>query len=86
MMATLMMAGAAGMAPGLYDSGIGEDPWKNEDDIDRKRRLHKMNPVNMSEHEFLVRGEYIMARDRKTALKIYANRHPETKNKKRKKR
>lgn len=41
MMATLMMAAAGGMAPGLYDTGIGEDTWKNESDEERKRRMFK---------------------------------------------
>ena len=85
MMATLMMAAAAGMAPGMYDTGVGEDPWKDESDEERKRRLHSLNPVDRSEREFIVKGERIMANDKKTALKIYANRHPEAKGKKRKK-
>lgn len=85
MMATLMMAAAGGMAPGLYDTGIGEDPWKNESDEERKRRMHKLNPIDTSQREFIIKGERIMAHDKKTALKIYANRHPEAKGKKRKK-
>ncbi len=36
------------------------------------------------EHEFVIKGERIMARDKKTAIKIYANRHPEAKGKKHK--
>lgn len=36
---------------------------------------HKLNPVNLTEHEFIIHGEKIMARNKKTALKIYANRH-----------
>lgn len=31
--------------------------------------------VDYQEHEFIIHGEAIMARNRKTALKIYANRH-----------
>ena len=84
-MASLMMASMAGMAPGLYDYDPGDGPWKNEDEAGRKRRLHRMNPVDTTEREFNIKGERIMARDRKTALKIYANRHPETKNRKRRK-
>jgi hypothetical protein len=30
--------------------------------------------VNMQEHEFVIHGEKIMARNKKTAMKIYANR------------
>lgn len=36
---------------------------------------HQLNPVNLTEHEFIIHGEKIMARNKKTALKIYANRH-----------
>lgn len=85
MMATLMMAAASGMAPGLCDIGIGENPWKDESDEDRKRRMHKLNPIDTSQREFVIKGERIIAHDKKTALKIYANHHPEAKGKKRKK-
>ena len=74
---------ATGMESKLFTTGYAEDPWKNEDDEDRKRRLHKLNPVDQSKREFIVKGERIMAHDKKTAQKIYANRHPETKSKKR---
>lgn len=80
-----MMAAVTGTAPGHFAMREAEDPWSGEDDWERKRRLHKMNPTDTSEREFMVKGERIMAHDKKTALKIYANRHPETKNKKRKK-
>ena len=83
MMATMMMA-AAGMAPGVFDTGVVEDPWKDESDEERKRRLHKLNPCDISERVFVVKGEKIMARNKKTAMKIYANRHPESKKRKRK--
>ena len=46
-----------------------------------KERAHQLNPVDLSEREFIIKGERIMAHDRKTALKIYAKRHPETKKK-----
>ena len=83
--AAMMMMAAAGMSSRTYVPAR-EDPWKDEGEDDRKRRLHRMNPVDMAEHEFSVGGERIMARDRKTAMKIYANRHPETKGRKQKKR
>ena len=50
-------------------------------DKHEKERNHRLNPVDLSEREFIIRGEAIMAHDRKTALKIYANRHPEIKKK-----
>lgn len=48
----------------------------------KRERNHRLNPVNMTEHEFVIKGEHIMASSRKTALKIYANRHPEKKRRK----
>lgn len=38
-------------------------------------RARKFYKVDCQEHEFIIHGEAIMARNRKTALKIYANRH-----------
>ena len=81
--AMLMMASQGGMEKDLFMEPI--DPHESESDEDRKRRFHSMNPTDTSEREFVVKGERIMAHDKKTALKIYANRHPEAKGKKRKK-
>lgn len=85
MAATLAMAAMAesgGMfAPGLV-GGYHEDPYEGETDEERKRRYHKMYGDNSQQHEFIIKGERIMAHDRKTAMKIYANRHPETKKRK----
>ena len=88
MAATLAMAAMAesgGMfAPGLVGD-YHEDPYADETPEERKRRLHKMYGSNAREQEFIIKGEAIMTKDRKTAMKIYANRHQETKkNKKRK--
>ena len=44
-----------------------------------KERAHRLNPVDMSEREFIIKGERIMAHDKKTALKIYARRHSQKK-------
>lgn len=41
-------------------------------DNTKARKLYK---VDCQEHEFIIRGEAIMARNRKTELKIYSNRH-----------
>ena len=46
-----------------------------------RERAHQLNPVDLSEREFIIKGERIMAHDRKTALKIYNRRHPEKKKK-----
>ena len=40
-----------------------------------RERAHQLNPVDMSEREFIIKGERIMAHDKKTAKKIYARRH-----------
>ena len=84
MMAAAMM-GAAGnpFADDLFVEH--RDPHEGETEEERKRRLHKMYGDQSQEHEFVIKGEHIMARDKKMAIKIYANRHPEAKSKKRKK-
>ena len=38
-------------------------------------RAHRLNPVDLSEREFVINGEAIMAHDKKTARKIYQRRH-----------
>ena len=84
MMAVAMM-GAAGN-PFATDLFVEHrDPHEGETEEERKRRLHKMYGDQSQEHEFIIKGEHIMARDKKMAIKIYANRHPEAKGKKRKK-
>ena len=40
-----------------------------------RERAHRLNPVDLSEREFIIHGERIMAHDKKTARKIYARRH-----------
>lgn len=54
-------------------------PHEGESDEDRKDRYHRMNPVETDRHEFIIKGERILASNRKTALKIYANHHPQNK-------
>lgn len=46
---------------------------------EKRDRAHRLAHVDMSEREFTIHGETIMAHDRKTALKIYARRHPKKK-------
>jgi hypothetical protein len=88
-MAAYMMAAAmmgAARNPFATDLFVEHrDPHEGETKEERKRRLHKMYGDNSQEHEFIIKGERIMARDKKMAMKIYANRHPEAKSKKRKK-
>lgn len=79
MAATLMMAAVAGAGDtSIFDTGTrrrhratgGRELTEEE-----KARNHQMYGVNMQEHEFVIHGERIMARNKKTAMKIYANRH-----------
>ena len=83
MAATLAMAAMAG-GNNLFDTGCDyhRDPHDGETDEERKRRLHKMYGDQSQEHEFFIKGEKIMASNKKTAMKIYANRHPESKKRK----
>ena len=75
MMATAMMGGGNDM----FDFREHRNPYEGETDEERRKRLHKMYGDNSQEHEFVVKDETIMAKDRKTAMKIYAKRHPEKK-------
>lgn len=82
MMAAAMMAATGN--PFATDLFVKHrDPHEGETEEERKRRLHKMYGDHSQEHEFIIKGEHIMACDKKMAIKIYANRHPETKIKKR---
>ena len=51
------------------------NPYDGESDDERRRRIHKLYGNQDQEHEFVIKGEKIMARNKKTAMKIYANRH-----------
>ena len=84
--ATLAMAAMAG-GNNLFDTGCDyhRDPHEGETDEERKRRLHKMYGDRSQEHEFVIKGEHIMARDKKMAMKIYANRHQQKQSRRRNK-
>jgi len=76
LMAAMMMAAAAGnpyFATGAPRRSYGGG--RRELTEEEKARNHQMYGVNMTEHEFVIHGEKIMARNKKTAMKIYANRH-----------
>ncbi len=73
----MMMAAASGNFPFM-----AEYPRRRPSDEELKERAHRLNPVNLTEHEFIIKGEKIMASSKKVAMKIYANRHPEIKKKK----
>jgi hypothetical protein len=76
MLATLMMYAAMDGGRGLFSNP--NDPTRlaarkkvmTEED---KKKLHRRLDSEM--HEFNINGEVIVARDKKTAKKIYQNRH-----------
>lgn len=84
--AMMMMAAAMmGAANEHYDTGLfreSRNPYEGETEEERKARLHRMYGESQQEHEFVIKGERIMARNKKSAMKIYANRHPQSKKRK----
>ena len=81
----IMAAAMMGAANEHFDTGLYREhrnPYEGETDEERRQRLHKMYGESQQEHEFVINGERIMARNKKTALKIYANRHPQSKKRK----
>ena len=79
MLAAMMAAAAGGRSP--FMTG-GYPERRRMSDEEAKERAHRLNPVDLTEHEFVIKGEKIMARNKKTAMKIYENRHPESKKRK----
>ena len=80
-----MMGAAGGPLADMTRTPEHRNPHEGETDEERRQRLHKMYGDHSQQHEFVIKGEVIVAKDRKTAMKIHANRHPEAKGKKRKK-
>ena len=78
MLAAMMAAAAGGNSP--FMTGYPERRRMSDEEL--KKRAHALNPVDLTEHEFIIKGEKIMAKNKKTAMKIYANRHPESKKRK----
>jgi len=71
----------------FYDTGHDKSPadrrYMEMRDRHMKERNHRLNPVDLSEREFYIKGELIMAHDKRTAQKIYAIRHKDKKRKRR---
>ena len=83
--ATALMMAAAMQANNSYGRqyvSFREDPFANETPEERKIRLHRIFGNDQQLHEFTIKGETIMATNKKTAMKIYANRHLESRKKK----
>lgn len=78
MLAAMMAAAAGGRSP-FMTGGYPERRRMSGEEA--KKRAHRLNPVDLTEHEFVIKGETIMASSKKVAMKIYANRHPENKKK-----
>lgn len=78
MLAAMMAAVAGGNSP--FMTGYPERRRMSGEEL--KKRAHALNPIDLTEHEFIIKGEKIMAKNKKTAMKIYANRHPESKKRK----
>ena len=74
--AMMMMAAAMMGANDHFDMGLRHrNPHEGESGEERRSRIHKMYGNQDQLHEFVIKGEKIMARNKKTAMKIYANRH-----------
>ena len=80
LMLAAMMAAAAGGSSPFMTGGYPER--RRLSDEEAKKRAHRLNPVDLTEHEFVIKGEKIMASSKKVAMKIYQNRHPESKKRK----
>lgn len=78
----LLIAAMSGRRRDIFDMPLSTPRQRKEWDEFQKERNHRLNPVNISEREFIIKGESIMAHNHRTALKIYANRHPEIKKRK----
>ncbi len=83
LMTAMMMAAAASGRNPYFETSERRERYRQQREKHFKERAHKMYGEDRSEHEFVIHGETILAHDRKTALKIYANRHPESKKRKR---
>ena len=70
-MMTMMLAGCGG--GGSRRSSFRKTVDRNNPDV--RDRIKKVYGENRDEHEFNINGEIIIAHDRRTAKKIYANRH-----------
>ena len=84
-------ASVAMMAAMMMSAAYEKRHYMTVEDVQRARKqrmdnlkelAHKELQRELTQHEFVIHGERIMARNRKSALKIYAKRHPELKRKK----
>ena len=75
LMMAMMMAAASGRNDIFDIPRPMTERQRREYERYKKERAHKLNPVDLSEREFIIRGERIMAHDKKTAKKIYQRRH-----------
>lgn len=74
----LMLAGMMGMCASEYFG----TPRRTRPYTAQHRELPRIDKVDLSEREFVIKGEKILAHDKKTAIKIYNRRHNIKKKKK----
>ena len=74
-MAALAMAMADNPHFSLGSTHTMSEAQRKRQDKYNRERAHRLNPVDLSEREFIIKGEAIMAHDKRTALKIYQRRH-----------
>lgn len=67
----LALAGIAAMGASEYFS----TPRRTNLYTAQYRELPRIDKVDLSEREFVIKGEKILAHDKKTAIKIYNRRH-----------
>lgn len=74
----LALAGIAAMGASEYFGA----PRRRSPFPVQHRELPRIDKVDLSEREFVIKGEKILAHDKKTAIKIYNRRHNIKKKKK----
>lgn len=83
-------ASVAMMAAMMMSAAYEKRHYTSVEDVQRARKqrmdnlkelAHRELQRELTQHEFVIHGERIMANNRKSALKIYAKRHPEMKRK-----
>lgn len=64
------MAASSGLFITLHDYHVAGKM------AEQRQRLQKLYAQRRQEYEYVIKGEHIMAHDKRTARKIYAKRHP----------
>ena len=67
----LMLAGIAAIGASEYFGA----PGRRSPYLAQRREAPRIDKLDLSEREFVIKGETIIAHDKKTAMKIYNRRH-----------